>query len=286
MRDFEILRNLIGETVTERDLKYVDCYVQHKLGIFIPFGDGCGYAAREQHTHPAYMIVIWFGESGDAGQNPAPDFYPAQICSPGVPHTDDAALHPYYCVMIDREYFEEEYRKYADPVPHFDRVDFRVCRDILKTLNLFAFEYSKQTINSDITLEAQAVIITHWLIRSILGENCDMRTISDHYAVARAQHFMEQHFAEEITVGRLAALGNISVSAFNRIFKKELRQTPIEYLIELRLQEAQKLLRRSGLSVTQVALRCGFNSSSHLTSSFKRVLHVTPSEYRKLYSGH
>ena len=46
MRDFEILRNLIGETVTEQDLQYVDCYVQRKLGIFIPFGDGCGYAAR------------------------------------------------------------------------------------------------------------------------------------------------------------------------------------------------------------------------------------------------
>ena len=59
--------------------------------------------------------------------------------------------------------------------------------------------------------------------------------------------------------------------------------TPIEYLIEVRLQQAKKLLRRGDIPITQVALRCGFNSSSHLASSFQRVLHMTPSEYRKIY---
>ena len=119
--------------------------------------------------------------------------------------------------------------------------------------------------------------------RYILGENYDMRGISEHYAVARAQHFIEQHFAEEITVKKLAKLCNISVSTFTRIFKKELYMTPIEYLIEVRLQQAKKLLRRGDIPITQVALRCGFNSSSHLASSFQRVLHMTPSEYRKIY---
>ena len=52
---------------------------------------------------------------------------------------------------------------------------------------------------------------------------------------------------------------------------------------EIRLQQAKKLLRRKEISITQVALRCGFNSSSHLSASFQRVLHMTPSEYRKLY---
>ena len=88
---------------------------------------------------------------------------------------------------------------------------------------------------------------------------------------------------EEITVKKLAELGHISVSSFTRIFKKELHATPVEYLIEIRLQQAKKLLRRKEISITQVALRCGFNSSSHLSASFQRVLHMTPREYRKLY---
>lgn len=305
MRNFEIIKSLVGDTVTEEDLHYVDCYVQRHLGIFIPFGEGCGYAKRLQHTHPAYMIVIYFGESRDKQEsnkyiedrewdkrkavsaNIVPvscyDRYSAFIYSPEVPHVDETPDHPYYCILIDKEYFEKEYRKYADLVPHFCGTKFLICHDILKTLNLFAFEYSKQMANSDITLEAQATIITHWLIRSVLGESCDMRAISDHYAVARAQHFIEQHYEEEITVKRLAKLGNISVSSFTRIFKKELHVTPIEYLIEIRLQQAKKLLRRKEIPITQVALRCGFNSSSHLAASFQRELHMTPSAYRKLY---
>lgn len=279
MRNFEIIKSLIGDTVTEEDLRYVDCYVHRHLGIFIPFGDGCGYAKRLQHTHPAYMIVIYFGESQDAQMKRDT----AYIYSPEVPHVDDIPEHLYYCILIDKEYFEEEYRKYENVVPHFSRTEFSVCHDILKTLNLFSFEYSKQMANADITLETQVTLITHWLIRSILGENYDMRGISEHYAVARAQHFIEQHFAEEITVKKLAKLCNISVSTFTRIFKKELYMTPVEYLIEVRLQQAKKLLRRGDIPITQVALRCGFNSSSHLASSFQRVLHMTPSEYRNIY---
>ena len=280
-RNLQIIKNLIGENVTEQDLHYVDCYVQKHLGIFIPFGDGCGYAKRLNHTHPAYMIVIYFGES--QGTKNCYDRYSACIYSPEVPHMDETPENPYYCIMIDKEYFEEEYCKYADMVPHFSGMQFSICHDILKTLNLFSFEYSKQMSNTDITLNAYATIITHWLIRSVLGESCDMRAISDHYAVARAQHYIEQHYAEEITVKKLAELGHISVSSFTRIFKKELHATPVEYLIEIRLQQAKKLLRRKEISITQVALRCGFNSSSHLSASFQRVLHMTPSEYRKLY---
>lgn len=50
-----------------------------------------------------------------------------------------------------------------------------------------AFEYNKSMMNSDITLEAQATVITHWIIRSILGETLDMRAVSSDYSVARAQ---------------------------------------------------------------------------------------------------
>lgn len=282
MRDFETIKRLVGETVTEEDLRYVDCYAHHHFGVFIPFADGCGYAKRLQHTHPSYMIVIYFAKQQNTEiQNN--NYYFSYILSPDIPHVDDLKEHSYYCILVEKEYFETEYRKYADSVPHFVNTQFQVCRDILKSLNLFAFEYSKEMVNSDITLEAQATILTHWIIRSIIGESYDMRAISDHYAVARAQHFIEQHYAEKITAERLAALGNVSVSSFNRIFRKQIHMSPIEYLIEIRLQQAKKMLRRSEIPITQVALNCGFGSNSHFSSRFQSAVHMTPSDYRKLY---
>ncbi len=172
---------------------------------------------------------------------------------------------------------------YDDNIPCFDGRSFEICSDILKALNTFVFEYGKSMLNSDITLDAQAEVITHWIIRSIMGETLDMRAVSSDYSVARAQHYMEQHFSENITVAKLAAPGYVSQSCFNRRFKKETGITPIEYLIGVRLERAKTMLKRKKISVTEIAMRCGFGSSAHFSSCFQSRLGISPSEYREKY---
>ena len=287
MKDFTIIRTLLGDTVTEEELKHVDCYVHQKLGLFIPCTGPCLYARRPSHTHPSYMFAIVFASESDELkpiQERSMTHYRGVAVSPGKEHTDleDPGTH-YYCILIDKEYFESQYRMYTTEKPDFVWKEFEICQDILKTLNTFAFEYSKKMQNADITLEAQSTIITHWLIRSLLGENYDMRAISSHYGVARAEHFMEQHYGENITVRQMADLVSMSVSSFQRVFKKETGLTPIEYLIEIRIQKAKKLLRRRDIPVTEIAMRCGFGSSSHFSSSFSRLQNVTPTEYQEAY---
>jgi len=288
MEDFDLVKSLIGESVIEEDLKYVDCYIHNELGLFIPCVGPCQYAIRPSHIHPSYMFIITF--SRDLSIEPSIEIkethYLATVLSPNIPHEEqeDSFSH-YYCILINKEYFEEQYRMYTDEIPEFNWKQFAMCHDILKTLNSFAFEYSKKMQNADITLEAQTTLITHWLIRSILGENYDMRAISSNYAVARTEHYIEQHFCENITVKQLAELGNMSSSSFNRIFKKETNLTPVEYLIEVRIEKAKKLLRRKEIPITEIAMRCGFNSSAHFSSSFSRLFNTTPSEYRNSYGN-
>ena len=159
-----------------------------------------------------------------------------------------------------------------------------MCSDILKALNTFAFEYSKSMLNSDITLDAQAEIITHWIIRSIFGETLDLRAVSADYSVARAQHYMEQHYMENITVAKLAALGYVSTSCLNRRFKNDNGITPIEYLIEIRIKRAKTLLKRKNIPITEIALQCGIGSNSHFSSCFQNRTGVSPSEYRDRYT--
>lgn len=120
------------------------------------------------------------------------------------------------------------------------------------------FQYSKSMMNSDVTLDAQTEIITHWLIRSIFGETLDMRAVSSDYSLARAQHYVEQHYMENITVEKLANLGYMSRTTFNRQFKKEIGITPIEYLIEVRIKLAKLMLKRKENAITDIAMRCGF----------------------------
>lgn len=285
MEDMKQIKALIGEQVTEEDLKYVDCYVHDKMGLFIPSLGPCQFARKFAHTHPSYMFIIVFSPEEIKKKctiELQDNHYFAVALSPGMPHQEEELSH-YYGIFIDKTFFEEQYRMYTPENPDFLWKPFAICHDILKTLNTFAFEYSKKMQNADITLRAQTMIITHWIIRSILGENYDMRAISSNYAVARAEHYIEQHFSERITVKYLANLGNVSVSSFNRIFKKETGKTPIDYLIEMRIEKSKRLLRRKEIPIVEIAIRCGFNSSSHFSYCFSRILGITPSEYRSSY---
>lgn len=282
---FELAKALIGETLRKEDLKYVDCYIHKKIGLFIPSIGPCGYAQRELHTHPSYMFVICF--SADQMQvelniELRENQYPGIVLSPDIPHSD-TLLTNYYCIMIDKEYFEEEYKRYTDLEPNFNWQQFAICTDILHALNMFIFEYTKNMPNAEITLDAQATILVHWLIRSVLGENYDMRSISNNYSVARVQQYMESHFAEKITIKFLAQLCNMSVSSFNRIFKKETKMTPMDYLMEIRLLQSKKMLKRKEITITEIAMRCGFNSSAHYSSTFRKIYGVTPTKYRSRY---
>ena len=273
MKDIAIIKNLVGQRATEEDMKFIDCFLHPKLGLFIPISGSCGYASRENHSHPSYMVTILFDKSAKKRNH-----YRGEIISPGIKHNDYPNLN-YYALCIEKEYFEQNYLLYEDSVPLFEREAFEICDEVLRYLNMFAFESSKSMANSDITMGAHVELVVHWIIRSILGESMDMRAVSADYSIARAQHFMEQHFGEKITVERLAGLSYVSASSLTHKFKKELGISPIEYLIDIRIQKSKKYLQRGQLPLTEVAVLCGFSSLYHFCRAFRQKVGMTPSQY-------
>ena len=271
-----LIKNLFGDKA-QFDISEYDCYVREKFGVFIPIFEDVRRES-EKVAYPSYEIVIHFGKDSDK-----PKHYWAEITSPGVLHDKKRGMH-YYSILVEKEYFEKRFAMYAEDIPAFDGKQFEFCSDILKALNTYVFEHSKSMMNADITLDAQTEIITHWLIRSIFGETLDMRAVSSDYSVARAQHYIEQHYMENITVEKLADLGYMSKTTFNRRFKKEIGITPIEYLIEVRIKMAKLMLRRKENPITDIAMRCGFGSSAHFSSCFQKHTELSPSEYRDKYA--
>ena len=65
------------------------------------------------------------------------------------------------------------------------------------------------------------------------------------------------------------------------MFKQRTGLSPIDYLIQVRLAEAEKLLAESNYTVSKIADYVGFHSPSYFSKSFKEVNDCTPSEYRK-----
>ncbi|GAB3266874.1 AraC family transcriptional regulator [Larkinella harenae] len=98
----------------------------------------------------------------------------------------------------------------------------------------------------------------------------------------RVLDYMLAHFREEIRVDHMASVAGMAPAAFCRYFRKRTRKSFIEYLNELRISHARKLLMESDLSISQVGLECGFNNISHFHRQFKLHNGTTPLKYQSL----
>ena len=93
--------------------------------------------------------------------------------------------------------------------------------------------------------------------------------------------FIHANYAEKITLEDIADAAAVSTRECLRCFRASIRQSPMEYLIDYRIRTARKLLETIDLPVTEVALRCGFNSPSYFTKQFHSICGVTPNACRK-----
>ena len=96
---------------------------------------------------------------------------------------------------------------------------------------------------------------------------------------------MEQDCAREWKLEDFIVMSGLSRSHFIRTFAKATRLSPIEYLIQLRLQRAMELLRHSQLTVSQIAFEVGFNDSNYFARQFKQRKGASPLAYRKSFGG-
>ncbi len=92
-----------------------------------------------------------------------------------------------------------------------------------------------------------------------------------------------QQLAERIELEQVAALANLSVSQFCRYFKLHTRKTYMQFLNELRIETACKLLLLQEQSIAQVSYAVGFNNLSNFNRQFKRIKGRSPSEYRRTF---
>ncbi len=99
--------------------------------------------------------------------------------------------------------------------------------------------------------------------------------------VEKARDYLFQNFAKSISLQQLAEHCCVSPFHFSRIFKSITGCPPHQYLKEIRLNNAQLLLKSTDLSVTEIAFLSGFNSPEHFVTSFKQRYAVVPLSIRK-----
>lgn len=93
--------------------------------------------------------------------------------------------------------------------------------------------------------------------------------------------YMQNNYQEKITLSDVAEAGMMCQSKCCRLFRDALKQSPIEYLQNYRIGKGLYLLDHTDMSITEIALECGFHGASYFTETFRKINGMTPKEYRK-----
>ncbi|MGF7047027.1 AraC-like DNA-binding protein [Paenibacillus sp. DS2015] len=93
--------------------------------------------------------------------------------------------------------------------------------------------------------------------------------------------YLNEHFSESLPLSEIASLFYISPFYLSRIFKETTGFSYTYYLNLTRIKEAQRLLRETDLSISEIAWRSGFENFSHFGKMFKKTSHLSPRDYRR-----
>lgn len=131
-------------------------------------------------------------------------------------------------------------------------------------------EYKKEFLIDLYAQEMMFKLITNTKTNKIITENFNN-------PINLSTKIMKEKFKEKITISDIASELNMSVANFSSKFKKIMNMSPNDYLTDIKLQEAKKLLRDK--NVTEVAYDLGYENISHFILLFKRKFGLTPKQY-------
>lgn len=100
--------------------------------------------------------------------------------------------------------------------------------------------------------------------------------------IERICRYLEEHYAEPVTLDGLSAMANRSKYYFLRLFTKEKGISPYRYLENIRISQAKKLLEQ-GVLPQEAAARTGFSDQSHFTNYFREFIGLTPKQYYNIF---
>jgi AraC-like DNA-binding protein len=108
---------------------------------------------------------------------------------------------------------------------------------------------------------------------------------SDSERINAICQYIMQHFNQKLTLKEIAAVAHLSPNSFCRYFKSRIKKSFSNFLIEIRIGHACKLLAETDMPVADICFDCGYNTLSNFNKHFKSITKKSPLAYRALISG-
>ena len=240
--------------------------------------------AYPRHSHDYYVLSLIargrqsFTHKGTKYRTPPGGLI---LINPGAVHTGEAAdahgfelraLYPSTSLMETAAFALTGRRA----IPFFKevRVDHPWATNAISSLH-------KAILQRTGTLDLESRILG--TMTQLVKRYADMGSSEPHLgkekrAIQQARQYIEDHFAENVTLHALAQHVSLSPYYLLRTFRAEVGIPPYAYLESVRIRHTQRLIK-AGKPLAEVAAEVAFSSQSHMTRQFKRIIGVTPGQY-------
>lgn len=187
-------------------------------------------------------------------------------------------------ISIKKDFFEKISRQIVDMKEiKFEKKGNAYSHQILDLISLWTCELLGFGEICPLMIESIETQIVIQLLRDSLPKRLLNKRIkfTDNDYIDQSIKYMNDYYNSNISITEICSSIFISPCHFQRIFKKHMDQTPYNYLMELRVRKAKEKLLEDSIYIEEIARLCGFVSTAHFCSVFKRMEGVSPAVYRK-----
>ena len=243
----------------------------------------------KRHSHERYPLgVIQSGALAFnyRGENLVAPRGWVNLANPGEPHTGEPAPGldgwSYRMFYLERSWLEAVNRELGRPNSGLPFFKAGVLDDPMLAAQIGRI-HQRLLDEPGQALEQEGLLLD--LLTGLVLRHADHRPSPSapahcHHAVNLAREYLHDNLALPTSLSELSELCGLSPFHLATIFRHELGLAPHQYLNQIRVRQAKRLLQR-GLSLADTALRAGFFDQSHLTRRFRELTGLTPGLYRK-----
>ncbi len=184
----------------------------------------------------------------------------------------------YYCIIINPEFFKDLEIKNVE-IENLIRNDMKAKAYMEEIFQ----EFFDKKDGWDMAIKGKVYNLMTYLFRNYkkVDENEEKTTKDDKKRMREIINFISTHYDEKLTSASLAERFFVSEYYFCRYFKKNMGQTPVEYINRYRVEKAVALLQDKEKPIRDIAIAVGFDDQNYFSRVFKKFAGKSPVEYRE-----
>ncbi len=218
------------------------------------------------------------------------------ICNPGVMHMcmkqpDEEPVVEFYTGFSDFQFKNMPPNSIVLENGYILRLDAESKREVTRQCYEMVAENETNKAGKYFMLKAHLMQILILIMREVVNtepnkqKGCNFDNYSKNYAVKQVLNYLEENFEHKISLDRIAKNMYLSPVYISKIFKEETGESPINYLIRVRLERAKEILEYDNTSsIKNVATQVGYEDVYHFSKLFKKYYGISPMYYRRKVS--